>query len=133
MVLPLAVYLAANATLHGIMLNYGRDDYIKGGVSDVGPFVDPTLRRAGNVAVRNSLMLLPLGFIAANVGLVSKDSTFRYEAIALGAPWMRQLLCSVTKLLTLQAYCKDVLQVLGVFTLVSNGALHQESTALLQQ
>ena len=86
MVLPLAVYLWQMPHFMALA-TMGRDDYIKGGYRMLThPSFDPTLRRAGNVAVRNSLMLLPLGFIAANVGLVSKDSTFRYEAIALGAP-----------------------------------------------
>ena len=86
MVLPLAVYLWQMPHFMALA-TMGRDDYIKGGYRMLThPSFDPTLRRAANVAVRNSLVLLPLGFIAANVGLVSKDSTFRYEAIALGAP-----------------------------------------------
>jgi len=86
MVLPLAVYLWQMPHFMALA-TMGRDDYIKGGYRMLThPSSDPTLRRAANVAVRNSLMLLPLGFIAANVGLVSKDSSFRYEAIALGAP-----------------------------------------------
>ena len=86
MVLPLAVYLWQMPHFMALA-TMGRDDYIKGGYRMLThPSSDPTLRRTANVAVRNSLVLLPLGFIAANVGLVSKDSTFRYEAIALGAP-----------------------------------------------
>jgi protoheme IX farnesyltransferase len=86
MVLPLAVYLWQMPHFMALA-TMGRDDYIKGGYRMLThPSSDPTLRRAANVAVRNSLMLLPLGFIAANVGLVSKDSSFRHEAIALGAP-----------------------------------------------
>ena len=86
MVLPLAVYLWQMPHFMALA-TMGRDDYIKGGYRMLTPpSFDPTLRRAANVAVRNSLMLLPLGFIAENVGLVSKDSSFRYEAVALGAP-----------------------------------------------
>ena len=85
-VLPLAVYLWQIPHFMALAA-MGRDDYIRGGYNMLShPKFDPTLRRVANVALRNSLMLLPLGFVAVNVGLVASDSTFRYEAIALGTP-----------------------------------------------
>ena len=86
MVLPLAVYLWQMPHFMALA-TMGKEDYIKGGYSMLShPKYDPLLRRVANVALRNSLMLLPLGFIATNVGLVAKDSSFQYEAALLGAP-----------------------------------------------
>lgn len=57
-----------------------KDDYARGGYRML-PLVDPTGARTGGVALRHALLLAPLGFVAASLGVASPP--FGWEAAAL--------------------------------------------------
>ena len=60
-----------------------RHDYAKGGYKML-PLVDPSGARTAAVAVRNSLYLLPLGFLAERWGVATEEFTYQAAALSTG-------------------------------------------------
>ncbi|CAD7698603.1 unnamed protein product [Ostreobium quekettii] len=91
-----------------------REDYARAGYKMLSKY-DPTGRRLGQCALRNSLYLLPLGVAAAWLGVTSQPFVYESAALSVGMGVTAAAFCEAPSKLLARAMFKSSLVALPLF------------------